>query len=592
MNDFIFGTLATDELRLALIRNRLAGVTHIQRRTPRDPLPDQPITLELTVGPDQPGDSAWLYWTGDGTDPMGSQGNAQNGQATRMEYTTERWEMLLWGYVRHFQVTLPGLPDGSVLRYRLSSLGVDGNEVWADQGTYYACYIANDPPAEWTHQAVIYQIFVDRFNPGGQREWLNPETPAGFYGGRIKGITEKLDYIATLGANVLWLTPIFPSPSHHGYDATDLLEVEPRLGSKADLKELLDAAHQRRMRVLLDFVPNHWSHLHKTFQEAIHNPDSRYRDWYIFKHWPDEYETFFGVKELPQVNLRNPEAKKAMLEAAAYWLEFGIDGYRVDYALGPTPDFWADFRRVTRSIKPDCWTFGEVVEPSDSQLAFDGGLDGCLDFILMEGIRRAIAFKQWSGSQLGEFLVRHNYYFPPPYSRPSFLDNHDMNRFLWAVEGDKRRLRLAALCQFTLPGPPIIYYGTEVGLSQERDVRQDGRGLPEESRLPMLWGNSQDLELMEDYRQLIGLRKECPVLCEPGIHLIWADQSALVYQRGNDREAVCVVLNLSEQAQSIPVPTQFNHVRFGVGQHRTLNQTGGDIRVHLEGLSGLVMDQG
>ena len=140
-----------------------------------------------------------------------------------------------------------------------------------------------------------------------------------------------------------------------------------------------------------------------TFQDAIRNPESPYRDWYTFKHWPDEYESFFGVKELPQVNLRNPAARQSMLDAAAYWLDFGVDGYRVDYALGPTPDFWADFRRVTRSVKPDCWTFGEVVEPSDAQLNFEGGLDGCLDFILMEGLRQCFCLQSVDRQSAGGF---------------------------------------------------------------------------------------------------------------------------------------------------------------------------------------------
>ncbi len=589
MNDFIFGTLATDELRLALTRNRLAGVTHIQRRKPRDPLPGEAITLELTVGPGQPGDAAWVYWTSDGSDPLGSRGRAEVGQAACMELTGESWEMLLWGYVRHFTVTLPGLPDGSVLRYRLSVGGVDGQEVWADQGAYYACYIADDPPPDWTRQAIIYQIFVDRFNPGKGENWLNPEAPSGFYGGRIRGITEKLDYIAALGANVLWLTPIFPSPSHHGYDATDLFEVEPRLGTKADLQGLLDAAHQCGMHVLLDFVPNHWSHLHATFQDAIRNPDSPYHHWYTFKHWPDEYESFFGVKELPQVNLRNPAARQSMLDAAAYWLNFGVDGYRVDYALGPTPDFWADFRRVTRSVKPDCWTFGEVVEPSDAQLTFEGGLDGCLDFILMEGLRRAFAFNTWTGIQLAEFLVRHTDYFPASFSRPSFLDNHDMNRYLWAAGGDKRRLRLAALCQFTLPGTPVIFYGTEVGLSQERDVRQGDLGLPEESRLPMLWGKSQDLELLADYQALAGLRKELPALRDGGMRILAADQSVLVYQRGNGDDAVCVALNLSAGHQRIAVPDGFSQVRLAMGVYQVMSTQGDLAIIDLGGLAGAVL---
>ena len=591
MNDFIFGTLATAELRLALVRARLAGVTHIQRRQPRDPLPGEAVTLELTAGPEKPGDFAWIYWTSDGSDPVGSQGHASVGQVTRMEFTGETWEMLLWGYVRHFRVTLPGQPAGSVLRYRLSTVDMCGHEVWADQGAYYAYFVADDPTPEWTRQAVIYQIFVDRFNPGNGRSWLNPETPAGFYGGRIRGITENLDYIAELGANVLWLTPIFPSPSHHGYDATDLFEVEPRLGTKDDLKELLEAAHQRDMRVLLDFVPNHWSHLHASFQDAINNPESPYRDWYNFTHWPDEYETFFGVKELPQVNLRNLHARQSMLDAAAYWLEFGVDGYRVDYALGPSTDFWAEFRRATRSVKPDCWTFGEVVEPSDAQLNFEGGLDGCLDFILMEGLRQGFAFKQWTGGQLAEFLVRHEDYFPATFSRPSFLDNHDMNRFLWAVEGDKRRLRLAALCQFTLAGPPIIYYGTEIGLSQERDVRQEGRGLPEESRLPMLWGDSQDLQLLKDYQSLIRLRLDTPALRAAGTRVVWADQASFAYLRGEGDEAICVAFNLSEVSKQIELPEDFRHVRMAMGVSTIVQADGHKVQLTLDGLAGIVLSK-
>ena len=591
MNDFIFGTLATDELRLALVRNRLAGVTHIQRRNPRDPLPGEAITLQLSVGPGQPGESAWVYWTSDGSDPVGSLGQAEVGHAARMEFIGESWEMLLWGYVRHFSITLPGFPEGSVFRYRVSAGGVNGQETWADQGAYYACYIADDPPPAWVRQAVVYQVFVDRFNPGSEHVWFAPETPAGFYGGRIRGITEKLDYIAALGANVLWLTPIFPSPSHHGYDATDLFEVEPRLGTKGDLQALLAAAHQLGMRVLLDFVPNHWSHLHATFKDAIRSPDSAYRDWYIFNHWPDDYESFFGVKELPQVNLRNPAARQSMLDAAAYWLDFGVDGYRVDYALGPTPDFWAEFRRITRTVKPECWTFGEVVEPSEAQRNFEGGLDGCLDFILLEGLRRAFAFNEWSGSQLADFLLRHESYFPASFTRPSFLDNHDMNRFLWAARGNKRKLRLAALCQFTLAGPPVIYYGTEVGLSQVRDVRQGSLGLPEESRLPMLWGSAQDQNLLTEYQRLAELRRDYPVLSEAGLQVIYADRSSLAYQRGHAHDALCVVLNLSDKTHPVAVPGNFNQVRLAMGMYDASNRPSGEILINLEGLAGLVLVQ-
>jgi glycosidase len=177
-------------------------------------------------------------------------------------------------------------------------------------------------------------------------------------------------------------------------------------------------------------------------------------------------------------------------------------------------------------------------------------LDGCLDFILLEGLRQAFAFGKWDAAQLADFLTRHEAYFPPGFSRPSFLDNHDMNRFLWAASNNKRRLRLAALCQFTLSGPPVIYYGTEVGLSQQRDVRQEGLGLPEEARLPMPWESLQDQKLFAYYRNLIALRREHPALRQPGLQILHAAGSLLAYQRGE----LIVCLNLANHLEVLDLP--------------------------------------
>jgi glycosidase len=558
MKDFIFGTLATDELRSEHVRTRRAGVSHYQRRTPRDPLPGQEIKVDLSVGPNHPAEQAWVYWTNDGTDPIGKWGGASNGFATPMERVGVEWDTALWGYIEHFRGVIPGLPAGSILRYYLSACSSIGDEVTADHGTIYSCYIDDDPTPAWSQDAIVYQIFVDRFFPGNGKAWLSPATPAGFYGGTLIGIIEKLDYLRELGVNVLWLTPVFPSPSHHGYDVTDLFDVEPRLGSKADLRNLLDEAHRRSIRILLDLVPNHVSNLHPSFQYAITNENSPYAKWYTFSHWPDKYQSFFNVPELPQLNLREPAARQHMLDAAAYWLNFGVDGYRVDYAVGPAPDFWADFRRVTWKSRPDCWTFGEVVEPPDSQLTFEGGLDGCLDFNLMEG--------EWRADQLASFLVRHEAYFPESFSRPSFLDNHDMNRFLWAAEGDFRRLCLAALCQFTLSGAPVIYYGTEVGLSQLRDVRQNGRGLPEESRLPMLWGSAQNVELLKYYHQLIEIRRNYTALGQGKVRVLHADKDVLLYKKETS-ERLLVALNLSQETQKVKIQTGSKEILVEAGEN-------------------------
>ena len=587
MKDFIFGTLATEELRLKHARTIRAGVSHSHARFPRDPLPGQEITLELSVGPDHHCEQAWVYWTNDGSDPAGKSGIATNGYALSMCPSEVEWDTVLWGYIQRYRATIPGQTPGTVIRYFLTGITTSGTEIHADNGTLYACFIADDPTPDWTQNAIVYQIFVDRFYPGTARRWLSPQTPAGFYGGTLRGILDKLDYLSDLGVNVLWLTPIFPSPSHHGYDATDLFDIEPRLGTKRDLRNLLDESHQRNMRIILDLVPNHVSNLHPTFQSAISDKESPYHNWYTFTNWPEKYRSFFDVPDLPQLNLRESSARQHMLDAVAFWLDFGVDGYRVDYAIGPAPDFWADFRKVTRQAKSDCWTFGEVVEPPDSQLNFAGGLDGCLDFNLMEAFRNTFAYSEWNAEAFASFLTRHEAFFPEGFSRPSFLDNHDMNRFLWAAQGDLRRLRLAALCQFTLSGPPVIYYGTEVGLSQARDVRQDGRGLPEESRLPMLWGGDQDTDLLEYYRRLILLRRDISALKTGRIQIVEADRDRLTFTRGDNKELL-VVLNLSTKKQKVDTFDQWNKILL---QTNTDDVMVGKLEITMAPLGGAILSK-
>jgi glycosidase len=587
MKDFIFGTLASEELRLKHVRTLRAGVSHFQARFPRDPLPYRDITLELSVGPNHPCERAWVYWTNDGSDPTGKSGVATNGHAFSMETSGIEWDTVLWGYIQRFRVIIPGQPSGSVIRYFLAGITSSGIEIPADNGTLYACYIADDPTPEWTRNAIVYQIFVDRFYPGKGKDWLSPRTPAGFYGGTLNGILNKLEYLSDLGVTVLWLTPIFPSPSHHGYDTTDLFEIEPRLGTKRDLQNLLVESHQRNIRILLDLVPNHVSNLHPTFLSAITEKEGPYQNWYTFTNWPAKYCSFFDVPGLPQLNLRNPSTRQHMLEAVAFWLDFGVDGYRVDYAIGPPTDFWADFRKVTHQTRLDSWTFGEVVEPPDSQLNFEGGLDGCLDFNLMEAFRNTFAYNEWNAEAFASFLTRHDAFFPDGFSRPSFLDNHDMNRFLWAAQGDFRRLRLAAICQFTLSGSPVIYYGTEVGLSQTRDVRQEGRGLPEESRLPMLWGSDQDVDLLDYYRRLIHLRRENPTLIMGRLQIVEAARDRLVYTRGNSGELM-VVLNLSMKKQRFKMLDKWDKTIFQTNSHDVQEE---ELELTIAPLGGAILSR-
>lgn len=588
MEDFIFGTLATEESRLAHLKNLRGGITHAHKRLPRDPLPGQPIQIDLTVGPTHPHNRAWLYWTNDGSDPEGKNGFAINGYATPMKSIGAEWETILWGYVRKFRGEIPAQSAATIIRYCVAAGGTK-EEALADDGTYYGCFVDDDPTPAWAQDAIIYQVFADRFfSPANDFPKIENK-PSLKCNGTLRGITEKLDHIEALGANCLWLTPIFPSPSYHGYDATSLFEINPRLGTKEDFKELIDQAHSRGIRILMDFVPNHWSNEHPSFIEATAIANSPYRNWYTFEKWPEKYKTFFGVKSLPQINLRFAPAREHILDSTKYWLDFGVDGFRVDYCIGPSPDFYADFRRVTRASKPDSWTFGEAVDPPDSQLTFEGGMDGSLDFMLLEGLRNTFAFGRWTANQFAEFLDRHEAYFPSSFSRPSFLDNHDMNRFLWVALKDIRKLKLAALCQFTLIGPPVIYYGTEVGLSQPNDVMQNGRAIHEEARLPMLWGDDQNKELLDFYRELCKIRKDEAALRRGVRETIFVSKDVLVYRRTDDHESILCAMNISDNKSDLELDITESTVLLATSSECKVQSEGRMKRISLPPFGGMIV---
>jgi glycosidase len=589
--DFVFGTLATDDVRIARLRADRSSIAHSQRLSPLDPQPGEAVRILATTGPQLAVTHVTCYYTLDGSDPQGARGIAVNGQAVALARSEVTWDTLLWGYVTEWAGQLPGQPASTLVRYRIEAWSDHGPSHWASE---IAAIVAGEPPAgvdptdgrlfatanqtaswparrlgsyayhvdedqvpNWLRDAVIYQIFVDRFATTDGQPFATPITPSGFYGGTLRGVIERLNDLADLGVTCLWLSPIFPSPSHHGYDATDYTAIEPRLGTLDDLKALTAAAHARGMRVVLDFVVNHIHREHPVFLAAQANHAAPEANWFTFTRWPDQYLTFFDVRDMPQIDSDHPGAASYMIESARFWLGQGVDGFRLDYANGPSHAFWSQFRAATRAVAPDSITFGEVVETPALQRSYAGRMDGCLDFVLMQALRQLFIFDSMGPSAFDAFLSQHLAFFPTDFVLPSFLDNHDMNRFLWIARGDLRRLKLAALCQFTLPHPPIIYYGTEVGLSQENDVRAPGdRGGLEQSRLPMRWGEAQDHTLRGFYQQLIGLRRAQPTLWRGQRTTLLADdvRGIYAYHCAADGNAALVVLNVGDQAQVVELP--------------------------------------
>ncbi|MBN2764279.1 MAG: hypothetical protein JXR41_14390 [Bacteroidales bacterium] len=384
----------------------------------------------------------------------------------------------------------------------------------------------------WFSSAIIYHIFIDRF--AGYDPDKNWEKPV-FLGGNLKGITARADYLSDLGVNTLWISPFCVTDAYHGYHIKDFFKPDPHFGTLEDVRCLLDEFHKRNIRIILDFVPNHCSVNHPFFQSAINDRNSKYRKWFYIDRWSGNYVTFLHYKELPKFNLDNQEARSYIIGAAKYWLSIGFDGLRLDHVVGPSHRFWKVFSEEMKSCCKDTVLIGEAwledvrfshlktlgiknkylhwikgIKPQEIQLEYMNEFDGVLDFFFRYRITEFIAWKKEYKDYLNKLkhsMAHHYAKFPAEYYLPSFIDNHDMNRFMFDAGLDKKKLRSAIAFQFTLPQPPILYYGTETGLSHTKPVHFHVPFSDLQARQPMPWQNL-DYEMIDFVKQQITRRKK------------------------------------------------------------------------------------
>lgn len=550
--DVIYGHQIEPEHRRARHERFIGGVRHFHRRSPLMPAAGEPVRLHVTTAGEQPFSEVLCR----------VRIGAEAERTLPLEAGEVTWDDATWQYVRHWQVDLPPAHHGELVEYWIAARQADSG-AWqfadnqagsADRGTVFAYRVGAPAAPKWAADAVLYHIFIDRFHPGDGRAWRPARRLDEFFGGTLQGVIDRLDYLQSLQVDTLWLSPVFASPSHHGYDSTDLLTVEPRFGTNADLERLIQVLHARGMRLILDFVPNHWSNRHPTFQHAAAHADSPYRDWYLWKSWPDSYEAYFDVQTMPKLNLRKGfPARQHLLDVARFWLEKGVDGYRLDHAEGPDHDFWAEFTQACLEANPDAWLFAEIVRPPDFLRTYVGALHGCLDFALARALRKTFAQRRWSFAQFEAFLADHEGYFPSGFSSPAFLDNHDMHRFLFVVGEDQTRLRLAALMLYALPAAPVVYYGTERGLSQDRTNAQ-GIGL-DEARKPVDWEDESSRDLQAYFANLGRMRRAFRAGRSRDRRLLHLDPAGETYAflRGEEAEPFIVALNMGDAPREIVV---------------------------------------
>lgn len=329
----------------------------------------------------------------------------------------------------------------------------------------------------WMKDAVFYQIFVDRFCMGDTTKdtsyincrWGDIPNPKTFAGGDLKGIIKKLDYIKATGCNAIYLTPVFQSISNHKYDISDYYHVDKHFGSNEDLKELVEEAHKRGMKLVMDAVFNHCSDQMMQFQDVLKKgKESPYFDWFFIDgEKPDQekvnYETFAACEYMPKLNTSNPEVQKFLIDIGCYYLkEYDIDGWRLDVSDEVSHDFWRNFRKAIKECKKDAVIIGENWHDAYSNLRGDqydsimnyAFTKACLDYFAKECIdAQELAWK------LNDLLMRNSDTVNS--MMLNLLDSHDTHRFYSEV-GESRFKMKAALCLLYLfMGTPCIFYGTE-----------------------------------------------------------------------------------------------------------------------------------
>jgi alpha-glucosidase len=456
--------------------------------------------------------------------------------------------------------------------------------------------LANFQAPAWLKEAVFYQIFPDRFADGDPsnnvkdgeytyagykaraRRWGESPTTGSraamveFYGGDLPGIIDHLDYITDLGANALYLNPVFTAFSNHRYDVTDYFSVDPHLGGNQALAALRNALTRRDMHYILDIVPNHCGIQHPWFQAALADPSATTAGYFTFRKYPDDYETWLGVRTLVKLNYRSSALREIMYAGSGsvfrYWLRppYSADGWRIDVAnmlarqgadqLGM--EVGRGIRQAVKAENPHAYLMGENFFDATPQLQGDCW-DGVMNYsgfslplrdwlgpipIYVPGQARWINTGQslttqalvdnWAAFRAGIPWVVAAQQF-------NLIGSHDTPRALSLLEGNHAIYQLAVTLLFTYPGVPCVYYGDEIGLS-------GGQG--QSSRQCMSWDpSSWDMELLAYFKALIHLRRTSPALQDGGFQVLCIEDDTLVFQRDSDDETILVVVRRGTESR-------------------------------------------
>ncbi|TOF12854.1 maltodextrin glucosidase [Vibrio parahaemolyticus] len=455
----------------------------------------------------------------------------------------------------------------------------------------------NHQPPKWVQEQVFYQIFPDRFAASHSESAIrevyceyDPDAvikmwgePVGnhqnsgareFFGGDLKGVEQKLEYLEQLGVTALYFNPIFSSPSNHKYDTTDYFTIDPMFGTNEHFASLCEKIRSKNMKIVLDAVFNHTSVHHPWFdiqqkgKGAYGNPQSDFRDYYFFDGESNHYIGWKGIDNLPVLNFENHEVREYIYQGEAsvikYWLKppYSVDGWRFDviHMLGEgegaknNAHYVKAFRQATKSVNPNAYVLGEHFfeatqwlqgEQEDGAMNYYGFAHPVRAFIAHQDITYdpididGFEFKAW----LDE--ARAKVPFANQLSQLNQLDSHDTARFLTLVNGDEKKMQIALALLMTYVGAPCIYYGSEVGLEGSFDP---------DNRRCFPWHLVQGSHWIHLYQQWIEIRKQFKALQSGSMQWLYCDERAFAYARQLGEETLIVAVNIGLQESTIDLP--------------------------------------
>jgi glycosidase len=462
---------------------------------------------------------------------------------------------------RGFRDTLPTLREFTAFQF-----------AYLAQGDLY-----NEPT--WLQESVVYQIFVERFYNGDKNNdpkntalWGTEVKTESKFGGDLQGIIDKLDYLAELGVNLIYLTPIFKSSSNHKYNTTDYYGIDPQFGTLCVAKELIKKCHGKGIKIVFDAVFNHSGSDFFAFKDLLENQEaSKYTDWYFIDSYPVStskinYYTFANnVSTMPKLNTNNKEVREYLLKVAKYWVkEIGIDGWRLDVCDEVDHDFWRAFNKVVKEANKDAIIIGEIMHEANCFLKGDQ-LDSIMNYPFKFAVVDFFANRSISVEKFNDILSFNRTLYMNSITRQlwNLIGSHDTKRFLTECYHNVDRMKLAIVFQFCYQGVPYIYYGDEIGLKGANDPQ---------CRKCMIWEKEkQNTELFRLYKTMISLRKHNKALIYGDYKTIYCKDNVLVFKRSYEGESILIAINNNDTAYNAIIFLESTAVEIFTSQETQLN---------------------